>query len=139
MANRGSWTEILQSLGAAILDLFKLEIKAATQDFKVFFKQVAMLAGVAVLMLFVLFYVPFLVLFSVLDGIQQATGWPYWGSGLALTGLVFVVLSVIGAVAYFIVIRKMESPQITVQRRLDDHRGWWRNDVLEEPRRLDNG
>lgn len=138
MAERETWSESLQSLGTSVLDLIKVEAAAAAQDFKVFFTQVAKLLAVAAVSLVILFYVPFLVLFTVLDGISAATGYPYWGSGLILLGAVLLFLGLVGAITYFVVIRKMENPVQTVQRRLDDHRGWWRHEIFEEPRRLDD-
>lgn len=138
MADRETWTDSLQALGRAVLDLLKIEVQAAAKDFKVFLTQVAKLAAVGALMLLVLVYMPFVVLFTLLDAIHVLTGFPYWGSGLVLMGVIFLFLSLVGAIAYFFVARKMENPVQTVQRRLDDHKGWWRNEIFDEPRRLDD-
>ena len=138
MATRETWSESVHALGRAVLDLIKVEVQAATRDFKVFFVQVGKLLAVAALMLLVLVYVPFVVLFTLLDGIAGWTGYPYWAAGLILLGLILLFMGLVGAVAYVVIVRKMENPVDTVQRRLDDHRGWWRHEILDEPRRLDD-
>ncbi len=138
MAERETWIESLSALGAALLDLVRAEIKAALSDIKVFFRQVAMLLAVGGLLLLILIYIPFILLLSAIDGIHAMTDWPYWGSALLLFGLVILLMATIAAVAYFLIGRHMRSPVEVFQNRLDDHKGWWRNDVLDEPRRLDD-
>ncbi len=138
MAERETWIESLGALGAALMDLAQAEISAALRDIKVFLRQVAMLAAVGGLLLLILVYIPFILLFSALDAIHLLTGWPYWGSALLLFGLVLLLMATIGAAAYFFIGRHLKSPVEVFQHRLDDHQGWWRNEVIDEPRRLDD-
>ncbi|MEM8932374.1 MAG: phage holin family protein [Acidobacteriota bacterium] len=127
----------MRALGDAVFDLWGAEWQRLQQDLTRFAIQVAKLVGVGVAFLFVGFYLPFLLILAAVDGVREATG-DLWSAALLVFLGVVLLLALIGLVVYLLIVRKMENPVESVTRRLDDHRGWWAAQALDEPRRLDD-
>lgn len=140
MIHRMSWIGALRDLGSSLIDLFWAELALVRHDLVRFFVQVAKLAAFAFASLLILVYMPFLVLMAMVDGVRRIAGWEsLWAPSLVVLGLVLLLLALVGGVLYLLVVRRMEGPGATVTRRLDDHRGWQRHQLYEEPNRLVEG
>lgn len=138
MTERKTWTAALRALGDAVFDLWSVEIEALRRDLVRFALQVAKLLGIALGFLFVAFYLPFLLILAAVDGVRVATG-NLWSASLLVFLGVVLVMAIVAGIAWLLIGRKMENPVDTVNRRLEDHRGWWRTQISgDEPRRLDD-
>lgn len=132
--------DALRDLGRATLDLFWAELAVVRHDIGRFFVQAAKLLAFAVVSLVVLFYMPFLVLMAMVDGVKRIAGWEsLWAPSLAVLGIVLLFLGLVGGILWLLVGRRMESPVASVQRRLDDNQGWQRHALYEEKNRLTEG
>ncbi|MEM1202934.1 MAG: phage holin family protein [Acidobacteriota bacterium] len=135
MGNRKTWIDAFAELGDSVLTLLKAELSVVIEGWKRWFIELAKVLALVAVSLLIFVYLPFLALFAAVDGVKHATQWPhYWQSALAVLGLAFLVIALLGAIGAYILKRRMESPVTTVQRRLDDNRGWWQRQVfLEDP------
>lgn len=132
--------EDLRGIGEAYLGLLRAELGVLLGRFKRTAigagKAAALGAGALYLLLLC---VPALLIFALVDLLSSKLGWPYWQSALAVVGAVMLVILVLALLARRIWVREVESPAISVQRRLDDHRGWWHERLMYERPEIGDG
>lgn len=127
------WIVLSRELLTDLLDLLEAEVKEAGDELGRSWKRIgriALLAGTALFLLFWLLGLGVAVL------VLLAVEWlSPWGAGLAVFGLLALVVAVLGGLAYFMA-KRLANPLEVVIRRLRDHLDWWRSEVAqgrEEP------
>ncbi|MEM6793521.1 MAG: hypothetical protein AAF725_06035 [Acidobacteriota bacterium] len=129
-----SWLQAYRALGDSVLSLAGAEFSALLEDWKKWFIEVVKLLALVFVSLVVFFYIPFLTLFVAIDGLATWLDWSHWAAGLAVLGLALLVIATLGGIAAWLIKTRIapDNPAATFQRRLDDHRGWWRHQIFEE-------
>jgi hypothetical protein len=136
--NRTTWIGAFRALGDAVLDLVRAEVAALLQEWKRAAVELAKVLAIVFGVLLICFYLPFLVLFALVDGVSQWWGWPMWSSALAVFGFAILIIAALGAVAAWIWNRRLVGPTISLQRRIDDHSDWWQRRIFLEREALDS-
>ena len=133
MANRPSWMEAHRALGDAMLSLVRAEAALVVERWKGWAIELGKLLAIIAVVLLVTVYLPFLLMLIAVEGLAAATSWPIWAAGLGVLGLVLLFFAILGAIGYWLVKTRIapDNPVATVQRRLDDHKGWWRHQVQD--------
>ena len=124
-------SENATALGHAGLDLAKAEVSALSGELKLsgrtFLRVLLLFAGC----LFVLFWAVAVLVFV---GIEVGALWlPRWGSALVVLGLLLLLTALVGVVAWR-GLRHLETPIMTIRRRLEDHLEWWQRRVVGRDR-----
>jgi len=128
-----AWLDLLRSLGEALLEVLRAELGALQADLQRSGRHLgagaALLAGAAVLGFWAVGLIVF-VLVTVLS-----IWLPLWG---AATSVLALFLLATGVLAWLGKRRlaEVESPVLSVRRRLDDHMAWWQESFLGRPERL---
>jgi hypothetical protein len=128
------WMDLFRSLGEALLEVLRAEMKALQDDLTRSGRHVgialALLGGAAA---FLFWIVGLLVFFLV----ALLDVWlTLWGAALAVLALFVLVAGTLGALALR-QLRKVENPAETVRRHMDSHLDWWQNNLLAQPRTVD--
>lgn len=142
MANRPTWIEAYRALGNAVLSLARAEAALVVEQWKGWAIEVGKLVAIIAVVLLITVYLPFLLMLIAVEGLAAAAEWPIWAAGLGVLGLVLLFFAVLGAIGYWLVKTRIapDNPVATVQRRLDDHQGWWRHQTQEgSPGSLEGG
>lgn len=131
MLQRLGWLDTYRNLGDSALALIKAEVMLLINDSKRWLFHAARVGAVIVLALIILAYLPFLMMLSAVDGVAQMTGWSLWLSSLVVLLGVCVSIALVFTGVYFWSAEKMikDNPVAVMQRRIDDHQGWWRHQV----------
>ena len=122
-----SWLELFQSLREAFVEVMRAEVLSLRRDFELSKRQLARVAGLAVLTVFVLFWAVGVV---VLLLIQVGTLWlPAWAAALLV--LIVLLLVALGlAASARSTLRKIEEPKAMIRRHVQDHMDWWEDQIL---------
>lgn len=125
-----SWTDLLRSLGESLLGLVDAEVAALKGDLKASGRQLSIAVALLVLAAFLFFWVVGVAGFVCY---QILTLWlPSWGSAAIVWGI-YLCLAILSAALARRRLRAIEPPVETFRRHADDHRDWWRSQVLMEP------
>lgn len=130
--SRITWIGAFRALGDAVFDLVRAEVSALFREWKRAGIELAKILAIVLGVLVICFYLPFLVLFALVDGVAVWWGWPMWGAALAVFGFAVLIIAALGAVAAWIWNRRLVGPTVSLQRRLDDHRDWWQRRIYLE-------
>jgi len=133
----GKWSESIQSVGNALIDLVRAEVEELGRDLRTSRANVVRLLILAGGAIFLSFWLLAILLYS---AIEVASLWlPRWGAALAVAGIVAIVVAVIGLLIRG-TLKSLDSPVRTVQRRVESHIGWWNETLGSAPgSRLEDG
>ena len=131
--SRTTWVGAFRALGDAVLDLVRSEVQALWDEWKRAGLELGKILAIVFGILLIFVYLPFLVLFAAVDGVSVWWGWPMWGAALAVLGFALLFIGLLGGVIAWIWNRRLVGPTVSMQRRLDDHNGWWQRRVYFEP------
>lgn len=121
----------LRAIGAAFLEVMRAESEALRADVTLSAKRLGAavaLFGAAVVVAFWLIGLLLVALVALL-----ALWLPVWGAALIVTGLLALVVGLLGWIGTK-KLRAFEGPARTIGRRLSDHLAWWQSNLLREER-----
>jgi cytochrome c biogenesis protein CcdA len=123
-----SWRKITQELGHSLLELLRAEIGALTADLGSSVQRLLKVSGVFAVALFLLFWSIGILAYLAIELLKGAL--PVWGAILAVF-LVFLLAAIILGLIGRAKLRRLESPAATLSHRIDDHRNWWEEKIME--------
>ncbi len=128
-----SWRETFRALGESLIGVVQAELAIITETWarsgKELGKVAALVAAAAYLGLICL---PTLLIIVLTAALYEALGWPLWGSALTVTGVVVLVIGVLGGIAQYLMKHRFESPVATIRNQVTDHRAWWNERILSD-------
>lgn len=129
-SRREAWADLFGGLGEAVLEVLRAEVAVLFEDWG----RTARLFGIAVLFFAGAasfgVYLPALILFFLVTGLQAVWGLAAWQAALAVIGIWLLTMAVLVATGYFGFLRRLQNPLAAARQHLADHLDWWRQRVL---------
>ena len=136
MRTRETWADLFRGLGQSVIEVIKAEFSVLGEDWKKVGKQTGILFGLVVVCLGIVVAIIQIGMYASVHGLAALTGWDLWLTGFIVCFAGLLIIALIGTVAYFMIIRKLESPVASARRRMDDHFSWWQQQFYAEDRSL---
>ncbi len=115
------------------VEVFRAELAVISETLQRSARELGKAAGLlAVVAYLASVCLPSLLIFALVTGLHTGLGWPLWGAALAVAALVVVVAVILVSLAVYLLQNRFESPVVTVQDRVADHRAWWSDRVLSD-------
>ena len=135
---RDHWAEVFQALGEAFFAVLASEWEVLVESWwrgtlrrALFAAAFFLVAALALVLTFSLLVVAAVLIVDL---------WVEpWQAVLIVAGALLVFAATLGAVGYFVYLRRFENPIATAKGRLADHLEWWRERLLESERALPEG
>ena len=121
----------LRAIGAAFLEVLRAESEALRADVTLSAKRLGAAVALFGAALVVAFWLVGLLLVALVA--LLALWLPVWGAALIVTGLLALVVGLLGWIGTK-KLRAFEGPARTIGRRLSDHLAWWQSSLLREER-----
>ena len=131
MATAGGWLARAQNLGSAFFAVLKAELAAAVQELSESGRGLLRAALLLTVTLALGFWTVGLLVYFLIE--MLALWLPRWGAVGAVFGL-FVLGTVLFAVAAVRRARRIEPPTAMLERRFRDHTSWWQERIGGEAR-----
>ncbi|HKI87121.1 MAG TPA: phage holin family protein [Thermoanaerobaculia bacterium] len=120
------WLDGLRALGEAYLGVIKAELGALEKDLGASGRRLVVSLGVIALSLGIGFWALAALTFAAIEIL--AIWLPRWGASLIVALFLLILAAVVGSLGWRR-LRGIESPKATVERHLEDHRDWWREQI----------
>lgn len=127
-SHRDSWATVVSRVGGASLDLLGAELRALEGELAETGRRLARLAAIAGLAFGLSFWGLGVALTAAVAGV--ATRLPLWLAALVVALVLFLAGGMLLLWARSR-LRAIESPVVTVRRRVEDHVGWWQSEVKD--------
>lgn len=132
---RASWGEVLRALGEAFIEVLRAEMAVLAEQWKVAGILLACALALAGGALFSVFWLLGLLVLAAVDLVRKVQEWQLWQASLAVAALLLLLMMMALLVAWLLV-RRLENPLDAVRERMNDHLGWWQDNLLEDDHRL---
>ncbi|KAB2955153.1 MAG: hypothetical protein F9K18_13740 [Thermoanaerobaculia bacterium] len=129
-AHGGSWRALVRELGGAVLDLLRAEADALVRDLGASGRTLVRALVFAAVAGAVAFWTLGLLVYLAVELLTLVL--PRWGAAAVVLGA-FALAAAALALAARSRLRALESPDVTVRRRLADSRRWWRERIEADP------
>ena len=130
-SRRETWVELFRGLGQALIAEWRAELDVLVEHWKQWGGRAAVTAGLAaVAAVLLIVYLPGLLIFALVAGLESAGGLPLWGAALVVAGAVVLVAALLAGVGWLL-LRKHQHPVAAAKSRYQDHLEWWRSRMLE--------
>jgi Flp pilus assembly protein protease CpaA len=121
------WRDLVASLGESLIEVAEAEVASLKQDLRHTGRRFGMAIALAVVAAIMAFWVVGAAGFALF---QVLLLWvPGWGASLIVLGSLLTLALILGGVARRR-LRDLEAPIDTMRRHVEDHKDWWRNNLL---------
>jgi hypothetical protein len=111
--------ELVAQAAKDMSSLIRYEISLARKEFTLDVRRIGIVAGIAVVGMFVLCLIVVLLCFAYAYGLMAAFGWPLWVCFLVVAGTCVLLVALAGVVAYWL-IRRVTGMKLTRKTVKDD-------------------
>ena len=132
---RDSWRDVFRAAGDAFLEVLRAEWAVVVEHWKESGLRLGVLAGLAGVSFFLLFWLSGLVTMGLVDLLRSLFGWQLWQSAFAVALGIVLFIALLGLVGW-IVARRLENPVSAFTQRVQNHYDWWQEAILGEDRQL---
>lgn len=129
------WLDGFRDLGSAYFGVMKAEASALERDLGTSGRQLLVALAIITVALGIGFWA---LAALVLAAIEILALWlPRWGASLVVAFALLLITVLIGALGWRR-LRRVETPKATLNRHIEDHREWWREQIgtSDEERRV---
>ena len=139
MRNRETWADLFRALGESVLEVLKAEFAVLGEDWKDAGKKIGILLALVIISLGIVVAIIQVGFYASLHAFAAVFEWPLWLAGFVVCGIGLLIIAIIGTIAYFAIVRKLESPVASAQQRMGDHFAWWQQQFFADEQSLGGG
>lgn len=129
---RETWQVALRSLMAALGDVVRAEATVLREDVKTWGRRFGFAMALFGIAFMTIFWLLALMLYAAVRATEQLFSLGPAQAALAVAGVCLVLILLLALIGYLL-LRGVSGPLAATRRRLDDHRRWWREHILEVP------
>lgn len=130
-AGTEGWQDSFRNLAGAFGDLARAEAGVLKEDVSQWGKRFGIAVALFMIAFMTIFWLVALLLYAAVRGAEQLWGLGPAMAALAVAGGIFAMI-VIMALTGYLLLRSVSGPVAAVRRRFEDHRTWWRQQVMGE-------
>ena len=136
---RKEWVEVVEAVGQSFLAVLRSEWTVLKKIWEGSARHLGLAVGLFALAILLSALVVVLVVVATVLAVQHFAHLQPWAAVLWVAFAVLLVAAVLGAVGYFVFLRRFENPVTSARERFEDHLVWWRQSLLDEERTLPRG
>lgn len=129
---RESWGDSLRGLTGSFADVVRAELALLAIDYRRWGKRLGIAAALGLAAGWIALWCSVLLLYTLVRALETALDLNAWQAPLLAAGLALLVALILVGIGWLLV-RRLGSPGSAFRRRFDEHRAWWRHQVLGEP------
>ena len=130
--DRETWRQTFSSLAGALGDVARAETAVLREDVRSWGKRFGIAVALFGVAFMTLFWLVVLLLYAAVRGAESLFELGPAQAALAVAGVVLLLIVILLAIGV-VLLRSVSGPMAAVKARWEDHRRWWREQVVGEP------
>lgn len=130
-----SWQGELRQMTSALGDVARAEVDVLKEDVAQWGRRFGIAIALFLVAFMTVFWLVALLIYSAVRGAESLFGLGPAQAALAIAGAVLLLILLLALIGYLL-LRGVSSPLVAARKRYEDHRRWWRQEVLGEPEPL---
>lgn len=131
-SQRETWQGSFRGVAGALGDVARAELAVLREDVAQWGKRFGTAVALFAIAFMTIFWLVALLVYATVRAAESMLGLGPAQAALAVAGVVFVVILLLALVGALL-LRKVSGPAAAARARFEDHRRWWRVQILGEP------